>query len=251
MAPSLVLFFTLLCGQPAHGDVNVYGKPMTDCGSSHASGCTYAAMDAGAHEVCVTKLPHGFSAVTGQGSWSDQYTGQPWCICIWAYSNYILHNKDLLLKCESIPSKVLEEQYSLDKFEQCGSMSSKEGCGAEDIRRSIASLCKQCDTQAGDDRAAKSALKTKCDAILASAPAASLQRLDNEDVSVSKGLLRLQGVGAHALQVGRTTPAFGFFALAVAGVAGVMIVKVYRVYQSGNDVPSIEDPLQAAAEALE
>merc|ERR1712217_386375 len=88
------------------------------------------------------KLPSGFSSETGQGPWSDQFTGQPWCICIWAYSNYILQNKDLPLKCESIPSKVLEEQYSLDKFKQCGSMSSREGCGAEDIRRSIQSRCR-------------------------------------------------------------------------------------------------------------
>merc|ERR1712146_454840 len=98
------------------------------------------------------------------------FTGQPWCICIWAYSNYILQNKGLPLKCESIPSKVLEEQYSLDKFKQCGLMSSTTGCGPEDIRRSIQSLCQQCDEQA-DDQSAKSALKAKCDAILTSAPA--------------------------------------------------------------------------------
>merc|ERR1711937_549176 len=66
--------------------------------------------DAGAHEVCVTKLPHGFSSDTGQGAWSDQFTGKPWCICIWAYSNYILQNKDLPLKCESIPAKVLKDK---------------------------------------------------------------------------------------------------------------------------------------------
>merc|ERR1712050_543578 len=137
----------------------------------------YVSSDAGAHEVCVTKLPKGFSTVTGQGPWSDEFTGQPWCICIWAYSNYILQNKDLSLKCESIPSKVLEEQYSLDKFKQCGSMSTTEGCGAEDIRRSIQSLCQQCDGQAGGDVPAKAALKAKCDAILASAPAPPIQRL--------------------------------------------------------------------------
>merc|ERR1712046_277235 len=150
---------------------NVYDKPMVNCGNDHANGCTYSAMDAGAHEVCVTKLPMGFSADTGQGHWSDQFAGKPWCICIWAYSNYILQKKGLPLKCESIPSKVLEEKYSLDKFKQCGKMSSKEGCGSEDIRRSIQSLCAQCDTEAPDS-ASKAALKTKCDAILAAAPAA-------------------------------------------------------------------------------
>jgi len=152
---------------------NVYGQPMTDCGPNHYGGCTYDSMDAGAHEVCVTSLPHGFSFDTGQGSWSDAYEGQPWCICIWAYSNYILQKKDLALACKSIPSKVLEEQYSLDKFEQCGSMASTQGCGPEDIRRSIQSLCTQCDQQA-EDATSKAALKSKCDTILASAPAASM-----------------------------------------------------------------------------
>jgi hypothetical protein len=158
------------------GESNVYGNAMTDCGPDHASGCTYTTYDAGAHEVCVTKLPHGFSSETGQGPWSDEFTGQPWCICIWAYSNYILQNKDLSLKCESIPAKVLEERYSLDKFQQCGSMSSTQGCGPEDIRRSIQSLCQQCDAQAPDEDG-RAALKNKCDAILESAPAAPMQRL--------------------------------------------------------------------------
>lgn len=179
-------------------EVNVYSKLMTDCGTDHNAGCTYASYDAGAHQVCVTQLPQGFSTNTGQGPWSDEYTGQPWCICIWAYSNYILQNKDLPLKCDSIPAKVLEEQYSMDKFQQCGTMSSTTGCGAEDIRRSIQSLCQQCDQQ-GTDQASRNALKAKCDKILATASAAPMQRLD--DISaVRKAALRLQhGSGVSPL----------------------------------------------------
>merc|ERR1711937_501638 len=167
----LVLTVALAGVATCLAEKNVYGKPMSNCGGDHANGCTYSPMDAGAHEVCVTKLPKGFSADTGQGHWSDQFSGKPWCICIWAYSNYILQNKGLPLKCESIPSKVIEEKYSLDKFKQCGKMSSTTGCGSEDIRRSIQSLCTQCDAQTKDD-ASKTALKNKCDAILKSAPAA-------------------------------------------------------------------------------
>merc|ERR1712151_239753 len=136
--------------------------------------------DMGAHEVCVTQLPSGFSSETGQGPWSDQFTGQPWCICIWAYSNYILQHKDLVLECKAIPSTVLEEQYSLDKFQQCGKMASRGGCGQEDIRRSIQSLCQQCDDQAAD-QAAKDALKPKCDAILSSAKAAPMRLYADSD----------------------------------------------------------------------
>merc|ERR1711907_857234 len=164
--PSLTKMFhplrvlaVLLCLVSCAAENNVYGRSMSNCGNSHANGCTYSPADAGAHEVCVTKLPHGFSADTGQGHWSDQFTGKPWCICIWAYSNYILQNKGLPLKCESIPSKVLEEKYSLDKFKQCGLMSSTTGCGPEDIRRSIQSLCQQCDEEAGNDQTAKTTLK--------------------------------------------------------------------------------------------
>jgi len=172
----MLAFFAWCVISSAFGETNVYDQPMSTCGTEHASGCTYAAYDAGAHQVCVTQLPHGFSSDTGQGPWSDEFTGQHWCICIWAYSNYILQNKDLPLKCDAIPAKVLEGGYSLDKFKQCGSMSSSEGCGAEDIRRSIQSLCQQCGDQAADN-GSKSALKAKCDAILASAPAAPMQRL--------------------------------------------------------------------------
>lgn len=191
---------------------------MADCGPDHGNGCTYSSMDMGAHEVCVTKLPHGFSSETGQGPWSDDFTGQPWCICIWAYSNYILQNKDLPLRCESIPATVLEEQYSLDKFKQCGSMSSTDGCGAEDIRRSIQSLCQQCDEQAGSDQGAKDALQAKCDSILASAPAAAMQRL-YEASSKTSGISRHLNAGRSSLF------ALGMLAFASAGTLVALVIR--------------------------
>jgi len=218
MAPfraSLLAALGAFQGKLALAELNVYGQPMTDCGPDHYGGCTYVAGDSGAHEVCATKLPHGFSSNTGQGPWSDEYEGQPWCICIWAYSNYILQNKDLPLKCASIPSKVLEEQYSLDKFKECGSMASTLGCGDEDIRRSIESLCQQCDQQAGD-YASKSALKAKCDAILASAPtqfAVPLSRLYSEGGwTTTKGFLSVES------KLGLPQFASGVMAVAIAGV---------------------------------
>jgi hypothetical protein len=213
-ARALLLTIVSLQGVPALGDEktdNVFGQPMTACGSDHATGCTYAAMDSGAHQVCVTKLPHGFSSDTGQGPWSDEFTGQPWCICIWAYSNYILQNKDLPLRCESIPAVVLDGKYSMAKFKQCGSMSSTEGCGSEDIRRSIQSLCQQCDAQAPDDDS-KQALKGKCDAILAAAPAAPMTLYNvkaNAQAALTGGTsplaLGVLGLSFAAVVVGITT----------------------------------------------
>merc|ERR1711988_1768262 len=155
----------------AEADINVLGTELKSCGHSDPSGCTYSPLDAGAHEVCTTHLPNGFSAKTGQGPWSQPYTGKPWCICIWAYSNFILNNSvnKMPLRCTAIPDKVLEEKYSLDKFEQCGKMSSTGGCGEEDIRRSIQSLCKQCHDQA-EDHKQKAFLEKKCKKLLRSAP---------------------------------------------------------------------------------
>merc|ERR1719502_1240640 len=129
----------------AQADLNVYGETLTHCGSGEGDSapkeCEYHASDSGAHEICATKLPHGFSADTGQGHWSDQFSGKPWCICIWAYSNYILQHKDMPVDCKAIPDKVLEEQYSISKFAQCGKMSSTNGCGPESIDRSIKKIC--------------------------------------------------------------------------------------------------------------
>merc|ERR1712070_335192 len=102
---------------------------------------------------------------------------------------------------ESIPSNVLEEQYSLDKFTQCGLMSSSQGCGPEDIRRSIQSLCQQCDEQA-PDQAGKTALKSKCDAILASAPAAPMLYSRESSKSQTASHVALgEGLGVFLLVV--------------------------------------------------
>jgi hypothetical protein len=59
-------------------------------------------------QVCVGELPDGFSARTGQGRWSDQHTGFNWCICIWAYANFITqHDADELpIQCDAIPEQV-------------------------------------------------------------------------------------------------------------------------------------------------
>merc|ERR1711998_414875 len=172
----------------ASADTNIYGHELAQCGSSQEDGCPYSPGDQGAHEVCVRSLPHGFSSSTGQGSWSDEYTGKHWCICIWAYSNYILHKDDLPLKCDAIPSKVLKERYSLDKFKQCGLMSSRQGCGVEDIRRSIQSLCTQCSKQAPDSDA-KQNMDDLCTTILASAPATQAGKQQAASTRVVAGKL--------------------------------------------------------------
>merc|ERR1719330_332397 len=97
-------------------------------------------------------------------------------------------------------------------------MASTDGCGAEDIRRSIQSLCHQCDQQAGDDKAAKAALKTKCDAILASAPAAQLQKLYSADAPTGHMRPPQNAAAMFTLILG----------MAVVGIAGASISTLVR-----------------------
>lgn len=150
-----------------HGQVlNVYDEPLQSCGSHPGSGdgdrCTYRSYDAGAHQVCVSALPHGFSSKTGQGPWSNAHTGNSWCICIWAYANYYLTHGDgdLPIKCDALPSEVLQSQYSLGKFKNCGAMSSR--CNQFDT--AIERMCRTCHLQASSEKA-KASLHSKCEAM--------------------------------------------------------------------------------------
>lgn len=160
--------FTCCLTACASAEMNVYGKPLVDCGTgSPGSGvgnqCTYRQYDAGAHQVCVKHLPHGFSSKTGQGPWSNTYTNQPWCICIWAYSNYVLNHgdSDLPVQCDALPDKVLESEFALKSFKRCGSMASP--CSS--YNEAIAKMCKHCSDTAPDDEG-RTVLQSKCKEIL-------------------------------------------------------------------------------------
>eukprot|EP00746_Dinoflagellata_sp_MGD_P126888 gnl/MRDRNA2_/MRDRNA2_61608_c0_seq2.p1 gnl/MRDRNA2_/MRDRNA2_61608_c0~~gnl/MRDRNA2_/MRDRNA2_61608_c0_seq2.p1 ORF type:complete len:217 (-),score=25.43 gnl/MRDRNA2_/MRDRNA2_61608_c0_seq2:65-628(-) len=148
--------------------LNVYGESLANCGTSPGSGegdfCSYRSFDAGAHQVCVTKLPPSFSDRTGQSSWSDAYTGQSWCICIWAYANYYLNygDGDLPIKCDALPSEVLVSQYSLDKWRNYGKMSTRPG--GDKFRKAIDRMCNTCASQARSE-SAKKEIQMKCEAI--------------------------------------------------------------------------------------
>jgi len=152
-------------------DLNVYGKPLAQCGigspgSGEGNYCTYRPYDAGAHQVCVTSLPNGFSSKTGQGAWSNQFTGQPWCICIWAYSNYVLSNGDrnLPVQCNAVSQKVLRSEYALKKFQSCGSMASP----CSDYNQAIVKMCDRCKATA-PDATGRAFLQMLCNDILGAA----------------------------------------------------------------------------------
>eukprot|EP00747_Dinoflagellata_sp_TGD_P186682 gnl/TRDRNA2_/TRDRNA2_43886_c0_seq1.p1 gnl/TRDRNA2_/TRDRNA2_43886_c0~~gnl/TRDRNA2_/TRDRNA2_43886_c0_seq1.p1 ORF type:complete len:326 (-),score=52.78 gnl/TRDRNA2_/TRDRNA2_43886_c0_seq1:101-1078(-) len=206
--------------QAAEGTtLNVYGETMQQCGSSPGSGegdfCTYRNYDKGAHQVCVDALPSSFSSRTGQGRWSDSYTGQSWCICIWAYANYYLSygDDDLPIKCDALPAEVLESQYSSNKWRNCGPMSSQCSKFRDAIRR----MCRTCDLQASS-QSAKKTLRSKCQMLEAQMKLAQAEPMSAfaEDVSFHSfqdsfasaliGLATGSGVALAVLHVRRGRP---------------------------------------------
>eukprot|EP00240_Pyramimonas_obovata_P007876 CAMPEP_0118935508 /NCGR_PEP_ID=MMETSP1169-20130426/15679_1 /TAXON_ID=36882 /ORGANISM="Pyramimonas obovata, Strain CCMP722" /LENGTH=169 /DNA_ID=CAMNT_0006878553 /DNA_START=128 /DNA_END=637 /DNA_ORIENTATION=+ len=154
-----MLFVTalvLLCASTASAQhLNVYGEPLQPCGQEPGSGegdaCTFRGYDRGAHQVCVTSLPGGFSASTGQGSWSDEFIGQNWCICIWAYASFVTNSGNLPVKCDALPEEVLSSRFSLDKFRM----------GSHNFQDAIDTMCETCSAQAPSE-AARSVLSSSC-----------------------------------------------------------------------------------------
>lgn len=152
-------------------ELNVYGQPLQRCGGADArkdagSGdggrCTFRNYDAGAHQVCVDQLPHGFSSQTGQGPWSNQYTGDPWCICIWAFSHWTNHlpeDQAVPLRCDAVSSKVVDSDFATRHLKSCRA----PPC---DSMKSIRRLCQTCTQQAGAGNAdGQKYLAGKCKAM--------------------------------------------------------------------------------------
>lgn len=159
----ITLLFVVL--QPICAEKNVYGKDLAKCGNGSLV-CPYRKSDRGQHEVCVKALPHEFSYKTGQGRWSDIETGKPWCICIWAYSNYVLNygDDDLPVVCDAVPEKVLISSYALESFRSCGARMSR--CSSYD--RAIERMCNHCIANA-PDAAGNESVQQKCNEIRAAA----------------------------------------------------------------------------------
>jgi len=155
----LCVAVALLASLATAEQLNVYGEPLQECGtepgSGEGNGCTYRSYDRGAHQVCVTSMPGGFSSSTGQGPWSDAHIGQPWCICIWAYSNVIMQegnkDEDLPIKCDALPEEVLSSSFSLKKFQD----------GGPQFLAAIDRMCNTCKAQAPSTEGL-SALHSKC-----------------------------------------------------------------------------------------
>jgi hypothetical protein len=104
-------------------------------------------------------------------------------------------------------------------------MSSTDGCGAEDISRSIQTLCQQCKVQA-TDQGQKDALKTKCDAILASAPAASFPQRLYEQSSRTEGMSKMQSIA------GMSPLTLGVCGLVIAGLSLTLVISALRGQRS-------------------
>ena len=172
LSRELCVALVLLLPASCLANLNVYGTALQPCGDSQpgsgeGSHCTYRDYDRGAHQVCILKLPGGFSSKTGQGPWSDAHTGSSWCICIWAWASFVVnHNAQNLqqeLKCHSVPSQVLDTS-SLPNLKSCGRMGSQ----CPDFVAALRVMCQRCHEQAGSD-SERQELESKCLRILTNA----------------------------------------------------------------------------------
>merc|ERR1719454_1110144 len=113
---------------PGGPERNIYGQKLVSCGKNPGSAdgdkCDYTKWDndPGRHQICVTKLPPHFSRKGNQGDWSEPETGREWCVCIWAYANWVLNHdeKDLPVKCDGVSEMVLASDYALKAWKMCG-----------------------------------------------------------------------------------------------------------------------------------
>jgi len=97
---------------------NIYGEDLINCGTpgstgfTRSGGCEWVYGDHGAHQVCVD-MPPDFSSTTGQGHWSDAYTGQPWCICVWAWTGWVAqHGLYAKADCGATVAMVLDRTWA-------------------------------------------------------------------------------------------------------------------------------------------
>lgn len=197
--------FLLAAFARTEADKNVFGQELASCGSDNE--CVYNSGDVGAHQVCVTELPAEFSSSTGQGDWSREVAGSSWCICIWAYSNYVLQGQsgDLPVNCAAIPENVLMSSYSLDKFQECGLMASS----CSQYVTAIEQMCSTCNEQAPDEegRAVLASLCTEIKGEAEGAPEASAKfmlagPLSSMQVGVGASLVAAVTLSVAVLSLG-------------------------------------------------
>jgi len=98
-----------------------------DAGWKKKDLCTAEAADTGSHFVCVN-LPTDFWVKTGQAK--DEADAEknwpksgPWCICMWAYANYLRQEPDFVdeVKCDATNSWVLQK-YNKGITSQCNAL---------------------------------------------------------------------------------------------------------------------------------
>jgi len=134
--------------------LNLYDEPLQKCshpghtgnaGSSQNNGkCDE--LGGGVHSLCVNELPPDFSSETGQSAWSSEKQGQPWCVCIGAWSMYQAKRHNVGANCNAIPDFVFKEEY-------IGKWSTWNGNELQDqIIDGINELYKQCKSDASSSQ---------------------------------------------------------------------------------------------------
>lgn len=153
------------------GYESVYGTELRTCqgvtsaaapGSGDAmKRCSFRFLDKGAHQVCVRSLPQNFSLDTGQGPWSDAFSGRPWCICVWAFASYASRMERILpLSCEATAAQVLDPSHVATAYRRCGPGGFP--CSVKRASQAIELFCGECSQQAPSKLALRT-LQQRCD----------------------------------------------------------------------------------------
>lgn len=144
LATALASTTTMTLDADVYMTKNIYGETLQSCqqagtastGFTRDGHCSWIPGDHGAHQVCVD-MPAEFSSKTGQGHWSDAYEGQPWCICVWAWTGWIAQNEEhAVARCDATVAMVLDETWATPHL--------RGGQTRENYYTAMKELCHQC-----------------------------------------------------------------------------------------------------------
>lgn len=156
---------------PTEGAVmNIYDQALQSCGTNDAGPeeCTY---DSSSPSVCVGVLSRDES--TYVFSFGNEYENK--CISIWDYGSdsNVREQKgilDLDVKCDSLPSEVLQSPFSAVKLNTCevdlltGDEADDSPSHCQEFTNAMERICQTCISQAPSFEA-KDSLRTKCEAM--------------------------------------------------------------------------------------
>eukprot|EP00746_Dinoflagellata_sp_MGD_P005913 gnl/MRDRNA2_/MRDRNA2_111460_c0_seq1.p1 gnl/MRDRNA2_/MRDRNA2_111460_c0~~gnl/MRDRNA2_/MRDRNA2_111460_c0_seq1.p1 ORF type:complete len:342 (-),score=52.79 gnl/MRDRNA2_/MRDRNA2_111460_c0_seq1:340-1305(-) len=179
--------------------MNIYDEPLQTCGNAklHEEYCTYVT---NSPMICISALPPGSES---EITWNDQYISEE--LSIWDYASsppmgnyYHRGEKDfhLLLKCDALPSYVLESEFTFSNWNNCelnlDTDPNRDTGSCERFRDAIDRICQTCSQQT-TSQSAQQALRSKCEALQLHAGESELAHSSSSVASISTAMLTFAG----------------------------------------------------------